>query len=73
MMNTRSWKASWTDQDGQPQTCTFVASENQVLAEMDFQGSRANQGQPVPEFFTLKAGRQVERVVPERGTVEGRE
>ena len=72
-MQRRQWTATWTDQDGTPQEFTFVASDIYIIAEMDFQGSRANQGQPVPEFFTLKAGRQVERAVPERGTVEGRE
>lgn len=68
MMNTRSWKASWTDEDGQPQTCAFVASESYVLAEMVFQASRANQGQPVPEVFTL----EVEHVVPGWRTLEGK-
>ncbi len=63
-MQSRQWKATWTDEDGQLHTYTFVASDNQVIAEMDFQASRVDQGQPVPRFFTLEAGRRVVRVVP---------
>ncbi|MEO7022226.1 MAG: hypothetical protein ABI234_18910 [Ktedonobacteraceae bacterium] len=63
-MHTRQWKATWTDQDGNPQQHTFNAPENRILAEIDFQFTRIEQGKPVPEQFTLEKGRQVMRVVP---------
>ncbi len=63
-MHTRQWKATWRDQDGSPQEATFIAPENRILAEIDFQFTRIEQGKPVPEQFTLEKGRQVMRVVP---------
>ena len=75
-MHNREWKAIWTDQDGTPQECIFVACDSYIFAEMSFQGSRVDQGQPVPEFFTLSPGEKVVQVIPglkelvEQGTPE---
>ncbi len=57
------WLAKWRE-DGKLYTHTFESTENRILAEINFQFTRIDQGKPVPEQFTLEKGRQVMRVVP---------
>jgi hypothetical protein len=63
-MHTRQWKATWRDQQGEPQAYVFLAPDNRVIAGVDFQFRLLDQGRPVPEIFELEEGRQVVTVVP---------
>ncbi len=63
-MQTRRWRATWTEQDGTTQACTFVSQDNRVIAEMDFQTIRAYQNKPLPADFTLEEDRRVFQMTP---------
>ncbi len=63
-MRTRQWKAIWYDRDLNHHEYVFEAPDNRAVAGIDFRLKLIDQGRPVPAYFELEEGREVNRVVP---------
>lgn len=69
IMDERRWKATWTNQWGDPQEYWFSGPDNRMLARIDFQLKLMDQGIPCPNEFELEEGRTVFPVVPRLNTL----